>query len=53
MRNDDEMLRLAERALNLVRDVLGLMTPEQIAETNEIRARLERLKREEFMRPAA
>ena len=53
MRNDDEILKLGERALNLVRDVLGLLTPEQIAETNEIRARFERLKREEFMRSAA
>jgi hypothetical protein len=50
MTNDDEILKLAERALNLVRDVLGLLTPAQIAEANDTRCRLERLKRGEPLR---
>jgi hypothetical protein len=50
MTNDDEILKLAERALNLVRNVLGLLSPEQIAEANDTRARLERLKRGESLR---
>lgn len=53
MRNDNEILNLAERALNLTREVLGLLTPVQIAEANEIRARFERLKRGESLRSAA
>jgi hypothetical protein len=52
MINDDEILKLAERSLNLVREVLGVLTPVQIAEANDVRARLERLKRGESLRAA-
>jgi hypothetical protein len=36
---------LAERSLTLLRAVIGQLTPEQIAEANDARCRLERLKR--------
>jgi hypothetical protein len=52
MTNDDEILKLAERALNLVRDELGVLTPTKIAEANELRARLNRLKRGDSIRSA-
>jgi hypothetical protein len=45
MTNDDEILKLAERSLTLLRAVIGQLTPEQIAEANDARCRLERLKR--------
>lgn len=43
---EEDTFKIAERALDIVRDVLGLLSSEQIAESNDIRSRLERMRRE-------
>lgn len=44
MPNDDEILKLLERALIVLREVLNLLTPAQVSEVNDLRARFERLR---------